>query len=68
MLLMAATMLLLPSCYVTRTRVGGYREDTKEAHARTYTYAKGKQVYLLWGPIPLGRTSVATPEEGEGQS
>lgn len=38
-----------PSCYATRTNVGGYREDKKEAHARSYTYAKGKQVYLLWG-------------------
>ncbi len=64
MLLMAATLLLLPSCYATRTNVGGYREDKKEAHARSYTYAKGKQVYLLWGLIPLGRTSVATPADG----
>ena len=65
MLLLAAAVLLLPSCYATRTSVGGYREEAKEAQARTYTYAKGKQVYLLWGLIPLGRTSVATPTSGK---
>lgn len=64
LLMMAAAVLLLPSCYATRTNVGGYREEVKEEKARTYTYAKGKQVYLLWGLIPLGRTSVATPDDG----
>ncbi len=67
LLMMAAAVLLLPSCYATRTNVGGYREEIKEEKARTYTYAKGKQVYLFWGLIPIGRTSVATPVDGTCQ-
>lgn len=64
MLLAAAVVLLLPSCYVTRTRVGGFSEEVKEDQTSTYIYAKGKQAYLFWGLIPLGRTSVATPADG----
>lgn len=64
LLLMATVVLLLPSCYATRTRVGGYREEIKEEKASTYTYAKGKQAYMFWGLLPLGRTSVATPNDG----
>ncbi len=67
LLLLAAAVLLLPSCYATRTSVGGYREEAKSEKASTYTYAKGKQVYLFWGLLPLGRTSVATPTNGKCQ-
>ena len=56
--------LLLPSCYSTRTYVGEYRETAKGAGASTYTYAKGKQCYLFWGLLPLGRTTVNTPVDG----
>lgn len=57
-----ACALLLPSCYGTRTSVGEYRELSK--NSSTYTYAKGKQCYLFWGLVPLGRTNVNTPGDG----
>lgn len=59
LLLMIAT-ILLPSCMTTRTSVGTYREQ----EGKEYTYSKGKQMYLFWGLIPLGRTRVATPADG----
>lgn len=63
-LLMAAFVLLLPSCYATRTRIGTYQEDTRVDKVPTYKYAKAKQSYLLWGLIPVGRAQVATPPDG----
>lgn len=48
------------SCMTTRTSVGSYNQ----APGQTYQYSKGKQCYLFWGLIPLGRTSIATPEDG----
>lgn len=56
--------LLLPSCYATRTYVGTYREDLKVEKAGKYKFAKAKQAYLFWGLIPLGRTTVDTPDHG----
>lgn len=50
---------LLSSCMTTRTNVNRY----KETSGQTYRYAKGKQLYLFWGLIPLGRATVATPTE-----
>jgi hypothetical protein len=47
----------------TKTNVGAYRETQGEE----YTYAKGKQMWLFWGLIPLGRTSVSTPADGNCQ-
>ena len=67
MLVVMTVSLLLPSCYGTRTAVGNYRELVKVEKADTYTYAKGKQAYLFWGLIPLGRTQVATPADGSCQ-
>ena len=52
--------VLMSSCMITKTPVGNFRE----ANGSTYTYAKGKQVWLFWNLIPLGRTSVATPTSG----
>jgi hypothetical protein len=49
------------SCMITKTSCGNYREQRGE----TYTYAKGKQLWILFGIIPLGRSSVATPASGD---
>ena len=50
----------LTSCMTTKTSVGAYRET----QGNEYTYAKGKQIWLFWGILPLGRTSVNTPGDG----
>ena len=50
----------LTSCMTTKTSVGAYRET----QGSEYTYAKGKQIWLFWGLLPLGRTSVNTPGDG----
>ena len=57
---MLAVLTLLPSCMTTRTSVGSYRETEGDE----YVYAKGKQCYLFWGLVPLGRTRVAPPADG----
>jgi hypothetical protein len=51
---------LMTSCLTTKTSVG----DFKETQGREYTYAKGKQLWLFWGLLPLGRTNVNTPGDG----
>lgn len=51
---------LMSSCMTTKTSVGAY----KEIDGREYTYAQGKQFWLFWGIVPLGRTSVNTPGDG----
>lgn len=53
----------ISSCMTTKTNVGTY----KETQGEEYTYAKGKQMWLFWGLIPLGRTSVSTPADGNCQ-
>ena len=53
------TTFLLSSCMTTRTSVQNY----KETHGQEYRYSKAKQCYLFWGLIPLGRTTIATPED-----
>jgi hypothetical protein len=52
--------LFLFSCMTTKTAVGEY----KEQQGKEYTYAKGKQLWLFWGIVPIGRTSVNTPGDG----
>lgn len=52
--------LFLGSCMTTKTSVGAYRETQGEE----YTYDKGKQMWLFWGIIPIGRTNVSTPTNG----
>jgi hypothetical protein len=54
---------IFSSCMTTKTNVGAYRET----QGNEYTYAKGKQIWLFWGLIPLGRTSVNTPGNGNCQ-
>ncbi len=53
----------LTSCMTTKTNVGAY----KETQGEEYTYAKGKQIWLFWGLLPLGRTNVNTPGDGNCQ-
>ncbi len=59
--------LTLTSCYGTKTSVGAYRENIKVDDIATYNYSKGKQMYLFWGFLPMGRTQVATPSHGNCQ-
>jgi hypothetical protein len=54
---------LLTSCMTTRTPVGNY----VETEGKEYTYAKGKQFWVLWGIFPIGRTQVNTPSDGNCQ-
>ena len=55
--------LFFSSCLTTKTNVGQYREND----GNTYQYSKGKQMWLFWGLMPLGRTSVSTPSSGDCQ-
>ncbi|MCZ2249149.1 MAG: hypothetical protein QY303_05235 [Vicingaceae bacterium] len=52
--------VFLTSCMTTKTSVGAF----KETQGSEYTYAKGKQFWLFWGILPLGRTNVNTPGDG----
>ncbi len=56
-------LVLQPACMTTKTNVGNYQEMQGEE----YTYAKGKQLWFLWGIFPLGRTAVNTPKHGNCQ-
>lgn len=48
------------SCMTTTTSVGKYKEMPGEE----YKYASGKQMWVFWGIVPLGRTDVSTPADG----
>lgn len=63
--LIALSMIIssLTSCMTTKTNVGNYRE----ANGSNYTYSKGKQFWLFWGILPVGRTNVNTPKDGNCQ-
>ncbi|MEI6574770.1 MAG: hypothetical protein WCO63_01175 [Bacteroidota bacterium] len=58
-----AAMFICTSCFTTKTDVGGYREAT----GTPYKYSKGKQLFLFWGLVPVGRTKVVTPANGNCQ-
>ncbi|CAM3370057.1 hypothetical protein SL053_002419 [Flavobacterium psychrophilum] len=53
----------LTSCMTTKTNIGAYRET----QGTEYTYGKGKQIWLFWGLLPIGRTNVSTPGDGNCQ-
>jgi len=55
-----AISFIFTSCMTTKTSVGAF----KETQGNEYTYAKGKQFWLFWGIVPLGRTNVNTPGDG----
>lgn len=57
MLLMA---FCFTSCMTTKTTVGNF----SSAPGQEYVYDKGKQCYLFWGLLPLGRKHVSTPPDG----
>lgn len=61
---LALAMVAFSSCYSTKTYVGEYQEISHNGTADTYTYAKGKQLYLFGGLIPIGHTRVSTPKSG----
>ena len=54
---------LLSSCMMTKTSVGAF----KETRGNEYTFSKGKQWWLFWGIIPIGRTDLSTPTDGSCQ-
>lgn len=56
-LIVGLVMISTNSCMITKTPVGEYKQQT----GKKYKHAQGKQVWLFWGLIPLGRTSVSTP-------
>lgn len=62
-LVLLLTVLTLSSCMTTRTNVSAYAQTS----GREYTYAQGRQLWLFWGLIPLGQTSVNTPGDGNCQ-
>ena len=62
-IIFAFIILSLSSCMTTKTNVGAY----KEMEGKEYKYAKGKQVWLFWGILPVGRTNVNTPADGNCQ-
>jgi len=63
LLMTIAISSMLSSCMTTKTSVGTF----KETQGSEYTYAKGKQFWLFWGLLPIGRTNVNTPEDGNCQ-
>ena len=57
-------LIALSSCMVTKTPVGGYLNTTE---GKEVTYDKGKQFWVFWGLVPVGRTHVNTPSDGNCQ-
>ena len=62
-IIILAAMFSLTSCMTTKTNVGEYKQQT----GKECVYSKGKQVWLLWGIFPVGRTHVETPTDGNCQ-
>ena len=57
--LLVAMAFLFASCMSTYTDVGSY--DGGEG---SFEYSRGKQCYLFWGLLPLGRGGAETPQSG----
>lgn len=51
----------LSSCMTTKTSVGEFEQQ----QGQVYKYAKGKQLWLFGGLLPIGRTNVNTPGDGD---
>lgn len=58
-----AVITLMTSCMMTKTPVGAYLETP----GKEVTFDKGKQFWLFWGLMPIGRTHVNTPSNGNCQ-
>ena len=56
--LFLSMLLFLPSCMTTQTSVRNFDEIS----GQDYYYAKGKQNYLFWGLMPLGKPNLSTPQ------
>ena len=56
-------LLTMSSCMMTKTPVGAYLETP----GKEVTFDKGKQFWLFWGIMPVGRTHVNTPSNGNCQ-
>jgi len=63
--IIAVVILLISfsSCMMTKTPVGAYLETP----GKEVTFDKGKQFWLFWGIMPIGRTHVNTPSNGNCQ-
>ena len=57
---MLIVLLFTTSCMTTKTSVGGFQQK----QGTEYVYGKGKQIWLFWGILPVGRTNVSTPPDG----
>ncbi len=62
-LFFSISLVLLQSCLATKTPVGEFLGQ----EGKTTTYDKGKQFWLFWGIMPIGKTHVNTPEHGNCQ-
>ncbi|MEY4287666.1 MAG: hypothetical protein RL511_1755, partial [Bacteroidota bacterium] len=51
-----AILSSLASCMTTQTPVGAYMETP----GKEVTFDKGKQFWLFWGIVPIGKTHVST--------
>ncbi len=58
LLLVLSVLMFLPSCMTTNTNVKNY----DDLDGQEYYYAKGKQNYLFWGLLPLGKPNIQVPE------
>ena len=58
-----AILSSLTSCMTTQTPVGAYMETP----GKEITFDKGKQFWLFWGIVPIGKTHVSTPSNGNCQ-
>jgi hypothetical protein len=58
--LLLAISIILSSCMVTKTYVGQYQN----LPGKELRYAKGRQFWIFWGLLPMGRTNVKTPLDG----
>ena len=52
--------MLLSSCMTTKTSIGSFNEE----EGKEYVYDRGKQMWLFWGLLPIGRTDLSTPSDG----
>ena len=59
LLLVLSVLMFLPSCMTTNTNVKNY----DDLDGQEYYYAKGKQNYLFWGLLPLGKPNIQVPED-----
>lgn len=59
----AILLFSFSSCMMTKTPVGAYLETP----GKEVTFDKGKQFWLFWGIMPVGRTHINTPSNGNCQ-